>query len=205
MVRFFHKKPKKHNWSGSFYELAIELGSPSDDRLRTALTRLWSHPSLDGCYLDRNQELDQQPRVSPLHWDVAPGAHLLGLVQLPNGQQVACGSIIVREDDGPDWLDFYIPMVALMEVYGEGTYAFDEDVSALRSWQEPLDKYLAELGAYVFAEVPFALGLIGHEVSGDVYAEQIAREGIPSQRYIGYLWPSHNKISYIFRNCYQYP
>ena len=43
-------------WFGGFYELALEVGARSDDRLRAALAAVWSHPDLDGCYIDRGRE-----------------------------------------------------------------------------------------------------------------------------------------------------
>jgi hypothetical protein len=52
-------------WNGGFYELALEVGARSDDRLRAALKALWSHPDLDGCYLDRGREPSDQPREQP--------------------------------------------------------------------------------------------------------------------------------------------
>ena len=37
-------------WNGSFYELAIELGTRSDTRLAAASTTLWHCEALDGPY-----------------------------------------------------------------------------------------------------------------------------------------------------------
>jgi len=43
-------------WFGGFYELAIEVGPRSDDRLGAALSTLWKYPNLRGCFLDRSRE-----------------------------------------------------------------------------------------------------------------------------------------------------
>jgi len=53
-------------WSGGYYELAMELGSRSDERLRSALATLWAYGGLDGCYLDSTLEPWQQRRVQPV-------------------------------------------------------------------------------------------------------------------------------------------
>ena len=46
-------------WFGGFYELAIELGKSSDERLFEALKVLWQHSSLQGCYLKDDIEPDE--------------------------------------------------------------------------------------------------------------------------------------------------
>jgi hypothetical protein len=187
-------------WNGGFYELALELGERSDVRLLSALTALWQNLSLKGCYLEREQEPADQVKLIPSEEMLRSGQHLLGLARLPNKTQVACGTVAIREDNGPDWLDFYLPMGALAQAYDVGGYPFDIDNKSPESWQKPIDDYLAEIGKFVFSAVPFKLGLIGHEVSGNHYAEEIAEQGIPDERYIGYLWPSGGKLNYFPRN-----
>src|SRR5262245_29820054 len=93
-------------WYGGFFELALEVGPRSDDRLRAALAALWSHTDLDGCYDDHLREPSDQPRVQPRLGE--SGSHLHGVARLPNGAHVACGSCLIREDEGPDWLVFYL-------------------------------------------------------------------------------------------------
>ena len=53
----------KNTWLGSFYELALELGSRSDERLAVALHSVWSFPDVEGCYLRPDVEPNEQPRV----------------------------------------------------------------------------------------------------------------------------------------------
>jgi hypothetical protein len=44
------------NWTGGFYELAIELGERSDVRIGRALDTLWRADGIDGCYGSRERE-----------------------------------------------------------------------------------------------------------------------------------------------------
>jgi hypothetical protein len=74
-------------WAGGFYELAIEIGSRSDERLRAALAAIWQHPDLDGCYLERNREPSEQLRRLPA--SIEGGSHPRGIARLPNGSRVA--------------------------------------------------------------------------------------------------------------------
>ena len=187
---------KEGIWWGGFYELALELGEPSDARLSGALKALWSHPSLDGCYLERDKEPAEQPRVSPGEY-TDNLAHLQGLAMLPSGKSVVCGTVNIREEGGgPDWLDFYIPIAALGDAYAIGPYPFTEDEASSKVWQQAVDNWLVELGRYVYGVVPFRLGLIGWEMSGHAHASEIAERGIPEQRYEGYLWPRHHELEW---------
>ncbi len=184
-----------NTWFGGYYELALELGERSDERLLNPLAALWSHPSLEGCYLERDKESHEQERVV-----VSPGllerTHLQGLAQLPDGRKVACGSCVIREDEGIDWLDFYLPMGALEAVYDVGGYPFDEAGVAHKEWQIPVDGWLKEIGNHIFSTVPFRLGLVGFEVSGIAYSQQIEKDGIPSERCIAYLWNDKGKLEW---------
>jgi hypothetical protein len=187
-------------WSGGFFEVALELGPRSDERLRSALAVLWSHPDLDGCYLDRHRDPSEQSRLPPDLME--DGRHLLGVARLPDGSHVACGSCIIREvDDGSDWLDFYLPMGSLSTAtYPVGPFPFDTYTQQSDPWQREVEDWLAQLGLHVARHMTYALGLIGFEVSGQVYASEIASEGIPAKRDIGYLWPAKGKTAYFPRS-----
>ena len=67
---------------------------------------------MNGCYVAHDVEPSQQPRLSP-----RLDTRLLGVATLPDGEQVACGTFIVPEDDGPDWIGLYLPVGALASVY----------------------------------------------------------------------------------------
>jgi hypothetical protein len=174
-------------WNGGFYELAIELGPRSDERLRTALEMIWQYDGLDGCYEDSRAEPSNQPRLMP-----SLEIRQLGIATLPNGRQLACGSFTVREDNGTDWIGFYLPMGALASVYDVGAYPFGDETS--RTWREPLDDWLTQIAGVVFAAVPFSLALVGHEVSGMAYAEEIRNTGMLAERWVGYLWREGERL-----------
>jgi hypothetical protein len=169
----------------------MELGVPSDERLRRALQRIWSHPSVKGACFSRDQEPQAQVRVN-LNEHTLEG-YLYGVATLPNGLTAACGTYVCRlqGEDGAlarDFLSFYVPIGAIANAYGSGGYPFgDEERSAI--WRAELDPYLAEIGRSVFESVEFDLALVGWEVDFPrVSAERVKREGIPTGRFDGYLW-----------------
>lgn len=181
-------------WLGGFYELALEIGARSDDGLRAALNALWMHPDLDGCYDDRGRQPDEQPRVRADSVD--GGSHLLGVARLANGCRVACGSCIIRENAGPDWLDLYLPMGSLGTAYPVGPFPFGDESDWSGPWRSDVEDWLAGVGLWIARSASFRLGLIGFEVSGQQYAADIAVAGIPAQRFIGYLWPASGAMVY---------
>jgi len=183
-------------WNGGFYELCMEFYPPSNQRLFAALQTIWKHPVLDGCYLDSSKEPTEQIRVSPLENLIEGGNHLYGLVTLPNAIQVACGTVQVREVNGSDWLDFYIPMGALATAYDVQAFPFERDKGMHDDWRKELDNLLHEIGNFIFTSFPFEIGLIGHECSGAAYAQDIIQQGIPTPRNIGYLWPENRHLNY---------
>jgi len=189
----------QNTWFGGYYELAIEVGPTSDTHLLAALTAIWRHPLLEGCYLDSQKEPDEQPNVQPTS-ELLSKMRLHGVAQLPNGRRVACGTILIREDGGSDWLVFYLPLGALGEAYDIGEYPFDQPERSHDFWQKPLDEWLLELSKYIYKLSPFRLALIGFEVSGDAYSDQIQEDGIPLKRYFGYVWPQGDQVQYFPKN-----
>jgi hypothetical protein len=127
---------------------------------------------------------------------------LLGVARLPNGRNVACGSCLIREVDyGSDWLDFYLPLGSLGTVYPVGGFPFGTEADWPGSWRYEVEDWLADIGLWVAQSASFQLGLIGFEVSGQVYAADLAATGIPPERFIGYLWPSGNSVAYHRRSA----
>ncbi len=187
-------------WFGGFYELALEVGPRSDDRLRAALAAVWSHPDLDGCYTDCFREPADQPRLMPT-W-LEDGSHLLGVARLPNGLRVACGTCMIREENGgPDWLYLYLPLGSLGNAYPVGGFPFGSEADWPGPWRDEVEDWLAEVGQWVAQSASFRLGLIGFEVSGQAYAADLAVQGVPAERFVGYLWPSGGSVRYLRRNA----
>jgi hypothetical protein len=187
-------------WKGAFYELAIELGPRSDERLQLALRAIWQTPCLTGCYTDRKREPQEQDRVEPSIVNLMIQGHLLGIAILPDNQQIPCGTVAIREQEGPDWVVFYVPLGALVQIYNQVGGFFGTDHPKSRCWREPLENWLAEIGPGVFSTVQFSLGLIGCEVSGLTYASEVNQAGVPEERGIGYLWPTGERIKYFPTN-----
>ena len=112
-------------WNGGFYELALEVGSRSDDTLFATLRNVCQYPALTGPYTHRNREPTMQNPIALDRQHIATGLHLYGVATLSDGVQVACGTVTIREDSGVDWLTLYMPMGALDRVYPVGGFPFD--------------------------------------------------------------------------------
>jgi hypothetical protein len=187
-------------WFGGFYELAIEIGKSPNENLHSSLIEIWNDPLLDGCYLDRNREPYEQDKINPLNIKIENVLHLQGLIRLPNNKWTACGTCIIMEDEGSDWLDFYIPLGSLSKYYDTDGYPFNEKNKNNLSWQSTIDDLLSTLGNNLFSKVNYKLGLIGFEVSGEYYSENIKSSGIPEKREIGFLSPTNSQIKYYPKN-----
>ena len=116
------------NWYGGFYELAICLGPPDDGRLNAALMAVWRCACVQGCYrraAERHLPVECSLRTLEQH------GHLAGIVRLPDGGEVVCGVTVVREPEGDDWLDFYLPLGALGK-HDPGSAPFPSGTTAVR-------------------------------------------------------------------------
>jgi hypothetical protein len=178
------------NWSGGYYELAMEVGSSDDARLQAVLGALWSAADVQGCFGHRDREPEEQAPVPCTVGSLTDFGHLHGQVRLPTGQLVVCGAVAIRGgDESGDWLDFYVPLGALDHAglaYEDGRPFFRSDV---------MDDWLAAVGTETYRSAPFSLGVIGFEVSGCTDASTLAGE-LPRTRDIGYLLPQGGVLHY---------
>ncbi|WAZ26144.1 hypothetical protein STRCI_007694 [Streptomyces cinnabarinus] len=178
------------NWLGGYYELAIEIGSTEDARVEELLRALWAAAEVQGCFGCRDREPEEQESVPCGLGSLAEFGNLYGRVRLPTGEVVVCGCVAIRGgDDSSDWLDFYVPLGAL----DHAGVAYGGDGPFFRSGV--LDDWLADIGARAFEGAPFALGVIGFEVSGCAEAATLAGD-LPSTRGIGYLVPRGGLLRY---------
>jgi hypothetical protein len=191
---------KDETWFGGFYELAIELGDRNDDRLLRALAAVWAYPSLSGCFLENDVEPEDQERVA-VSGKLLNRTHLYGIATLPGDTTSPCGTFVIREDDGPDWLGLYLPMGALETIYPVGGFPLRTPPHESPAWRDELDGCLRDVGTTVYASAPYRLALIGHEVSGELYAADIARNGVPSVRWAAILQPSSTGLRYYPRSA----
>ena len=178
-------------WLGGYYELAIELSSKAAvHRMRTA-TAIWTHESLRGCFRSSDSEPKDQVIMRPQEI----GDHCFGIATLPNAHDVACGTLTVSEEDGPDWLCFYIPMGSLATAYDVGGYPFGP-VDNLH-WRPVIDKWLISIAERAHGHVPFRLALLGYETAGAHRAEEILRTGVPCDSPLGFLLPDDGCLRYV--------
>jgi hypothetical protein len=185
---------QKENWHGSFYELAIELQTSQDDfRLEQALKALWRYPNLNGCWLKR-ENFGQGPDTFSVSNNIEGleenhFMRMYGTFYIPElGKQVGCLSIVVRETNGSDWLDFCIPTEMLEKAFSVEYPLLTDDYP----WETVLDKYFLQMAELIYKQTPYDLALVGDEVSGLINKLNILSAGIENQ--INTFGLSKNKI-----------
>lgn len=191
-------------WLGGHFEVSLTFGGMEDDQLQMAFEAIWSHPHVQGVYLDRNMEPENQTCVAASQVDLWTES-AQGTMKLPSGLRLPFAILVVRAD-GEDCLDIGIPMGALdhaLGKFGRGFYS---------TWNVPgasppavvreIEDFLAELAASVFAHVKFGVGVIGWETSGTQDTHKIQEQGIPEVRDVGYLLPEGSRLRYYPRTSY---
>ncbi len=171
----------------------MDYPSGTDDHLVRALSALWRSQDITGCYLKRDREPEDQPRLE-FEPSVLGLGHVHGVAVLPGGMRVACGTCLVRNDRGSDWLVFYFPMSALGTAFPVGGFPFDNDDH--HRWRAIVDTWLGDLGRYIFQHSPYRVGLVGFETSGALRAADLAESGIPQSRCMGVLVPSVDAVEW---------
>jgi hypothetical protein len=173
--------------TGSYYDLYVAFGPGPVERFEAALAALWSHPDLDGPYGDNTVEPSDQEKVSANEGvcDANWTPDLYGVATLPDGNKLACGSLVRWWKGAPEGLDFYISMNVLETVYPV-EYPQDESWDA---WAGPLDDWLLDLARWVFQAVPFLAATVGEEVGSDLDAQ--LESGL-QERWMGVLAPAAN-------------
>jgi hypothetical protein len=187
----------EENWSGGFYELALELGNTNDERLQQALSALWPAANIDGCYGRHDREPDEQDEVALSLSSLTSYGHLRGTVLLPTGPRVVCGCLAHREEAGSDWLEFYLPLGSLARTDRRiGGFPFDSNSGEPSLiWRHPLDDWLAAIAIRVFAQAPFHLGRIRFELDFNRARREL--HGAQSdQRWEGRLVPVGTELQF---------
>jgi hypothetical protein len=161
------------NWHGSYYELAIKLGSADDARLETALTALWEVAQL-------GEPFRRDGSIADVSVADLLAGHLNGVANIPGLGATLASVVLVREESyetgqtiyGNDWLDLCLPLGALGNLDERvGAYPFD-DGSDSSEWRRPIENWFAAIAAAVFAAIPFVHAITGEEVSGVEPSEQ---------------------------------
>jgi hypothetical protein len=163
-------------WLDGFYTLVLDYSLRVS--LEGALRRLWSHPSMAGCYLDRNREPADQSRVDPSLKALEAG-ELLGVAGLPGGR-VPCLTCAFSRSDGSNTLELSLPMASLRKFYCVGIYPFSggqEDHE--RKWQEEVDTWFTDIAQYVSVQEPFRIAVIGFEILLDPEFSDRIQDEVP--------------------------
>jgi len=157
-------------WIGGDHELglAMPLGS-LDMHLRLRLLRaLWRQPQLSGVVCDK-QELGH-PWLA-VDEALAARTELYGCLQM--GKRLAGCYTQFLDNDNEAWFLLCIPRAMVEQVYPVNYL----DWEANTWWLAELDELLAQIGMHVNAQVPFELGILGHEATADL----IDRDELTSQ------------------------
>jgi hypothetical protein len=167
--------PREHAWTGGHYVLGMEFAN----RCRGALSRLWNHPSLSGCYLLSDVEPSGQERI-PIDGEKLHRS-LYGVCTVPNGRKIACGTAFSMSADGVSWwIEFFVPLSSLRRVYPVGGYPYNCGPDYDGNWLAELEHWLVKIGTFVFETDPFKLGVVGFEPRFGKYAG-ITVAAIPAQ------------------------
>lgn len=190
-------------WHGGFFELCIQYESLNRQQVQQILQKLWSHPDLDGVYLDPFQDPEHQEKFE-ISQVFEPGSEawtaLKGVARLPQGS-VACSTVVITNTGLPEgfpeqdvWVDVCLPLGSLGSIFPVEAYPFDSEEVDHESWVRPLEHWLSELGQDVFQIHPFQMALIGFETSGMADANDLRDHGPPAKRGRVYLWPEDGKL-----------
>lgn len=193
-------------WYGSTFELTLDLGrGASPERFLAAANALWSHPSLDGCYLDPEREPADQTRVAPS--DILPGltpeagvSPLRGVATLPNRSRTACYSSALmfgRDQDGSDQLIFALPLGALARAYPIGAYPFADQTPL--DWRPQLEDWMTDLASTAWKPAQVRIATIGSGTAPYFEADAVLKDGIPAERWEAYLVTGPDGCSQLHR------
>lgn len=161
---------------GGYYEIVVDLGSHSRERLSAAFEALWSHRDL-----------------TPGETAVTGVLRRRGKARLPDGALVPALAFTetMRDARGEtDYLIFALPMPAL-----EKACSLVADMTPAGGldplWRRELEAWLAALGRHVDGCVAFKAAYIGFLPFpiGDVEtAEHLFAGGVPAERCVAYLY-----------------
>jgi hypothetical protein len=190
-------------WCGGSFEAAIVLGAcedpGADDRLRAAVSAIWSFTSLGKCVSDRSRDYSKQKGVDLETASLETiSRHLYGVFQSDLAGPFPFSTCVIRETDeeeGFDWLHAGIPIGGIAQVFPSvgGWPAGDYENS--RTWREPIERGLAEISLAVSREVYFLITIIDWCVA-DATPDEIQGK-IPSTRCAGYVLPMDGVYKYL--------
>jgi hypothetical protein len=178
-------------WSGGFFELTFKLPQETKSLANVILANFWTVSSLNGCYLKRDIEPEQQEKYSPTEFEHR--GHWYGIANFPNGKQSCCGSFWMDYENDECWITFYIPIGSLSNAYDIGSYPYNLGTQGVSNWMTEINDWLVDIARQIYPLAKFKLGIIGFEVDFFKIEKQLMK-GIPDKRWDGLLVPSENQL-----------
>ena len=179
-------------WTGGGYEVQIEMPRLGVTARRALLRCLWRHAALDGPYLRAGSAAVGAPPPTWTRADLkrlSPPGLLYGRATLAGGAQTTC-SAYLWSDDTATWLTVGLPLGGLAALAGLPVGAFPFDDGLPLDWRADLDAWLCDVARWVHAAHPVRLALVGWtDGHDDVTAAGVAADGVPDERWVGFLVP----------------
>jgi hypothetical protein len=178
-----------HRWFGGFYELAIQVGAHGNDAaILDLLDVIWSQPEITGPFEENNTE----PSLQQITSISSDERHYYGFIRLNDGQLLACGTYVVKENyevGGSDWVLLYVPAQEVeWKLGGSGS---SEDIALPEL--SPFVSYCVRIADTAYERMTFLMALIGFEVSGEIYAEKITVKEV-RMPWIGVILPNGHSV-----------
>lgn len=164
-------KPK--NWTGGFYELSIEFDSADNKGLNQALIALKNFKLFNGFWKDR-QDFGSHSITLPITFDEGSVHQLYGMVSLFGGHTLPCLISLIKVQGESDWVDLSIPQATLEQFY---SYKYPL-TKKLNPWLAKVDEIFIKIAETIFNHSPFALAMIGEEISGYKNQAEITLEDV---------------------------
>jgi len=182
-----------HAWTDDFFSMKLDLGAPNANVLVTAAEAMWSHPHLQGCWLDSSIEPTARTRLDPrllqehdaFPFDSDGPPSLYGFVQIQGQWIVPCMNVL---GIGSDYLFIELSMNA----------------TALRDVRHPtlgpdgvcgagVFEWLADVARRVHATTHVKAGVIGWEPTLPT-DEELKTRGFHNTNAWGYLVPKDGDL-----------
>lgn len=180
-------------WLGGFYEAAVILGSSrdpgADEKVAEALRAAWLEPSMQACAIGDRKSWDWSRVRAPLTLSVE--SHTYGALHVPEVGPLPVTTLIVREEQGDDWLYIGVPLGGI-EASDGYPFGDPEELLASRTWRTPLEQALASIVLSVGRHVIFKRAAIGFEIAGAINAAPD-----DERRYVGLIERQGDRYVYL--------
>ncbi len=181
---------------GPFYQLSIVWGRRDTARLDAAIRACWGDSSLEGCWTSKLVDRSQ-PRVEPSLESQQRHGALVGIAAIPGFGSTLCSSIARHLDEsGDDWLDFDLPVEAMVAVDPRANSLFEGDPSvppesllAPYAWRKVIDDFLVDIATRIARAAPFDFGVIGDEALADDLTRKELEDPTQPRRWVTLLVP----------------